>query len=286
MQPTFSWEAIYGNDASTVLDVANSYDYDLDHAFLHAKTNGELFHVYGECFVTLSVHFGKIEASLTQFDRALDVLRQCMEEPEQPRELLGIYQGMFVLSHLAVANEFPIDRREAVAAMMADSGLDWESADEKADELGALYAWFRKRGDRTRNAGPMTSVEGIGWCAKFAHVLVSSRPTVTPAEVMASLPSVADIIEADMVFDAVGSCGIWTHLNPFLYIAQVCEKLGEHQQTLAYTAAALETDLTKAGTKLPTSHIHAYLMQGRAHVALGRVAEGAASFESAAEEAH
>ena len=53
-----------------------------------------------------------------------------------------------------------------------------------------------------------------------------------------------------------------------------------------YTAAALETDLTKAGTTLPTSRIHAYLMQGRAHVALGHVAEGAASFESAAEEAH
>ena len=76
------------------------------------------------------------------------------------------------------------------------------------------------------------------------------------------------------------------HFNPFLYIAQVCEKLGEHQQTLVYTAAALETDLTKAGTTLPTSRIHAYLMQGRAHVALGHVAEGAASFESAAEEAH
>ena len=110
---------------------------------------------------------------------------------------------------------------------------------------------------------------------------------MTPAEVMASLPSVAEIIEADMVFDAIGSCGIHgSRLNPFLYIAQVCEKLGEHQQTLVYTAAALETDLTKAGTTLPTSRIHAYLMQGRAHVALGHVAEGAASFESAAEEAH
>eukprot|EP01043_Picozoa_sp_COSAG02_P067064 COSAG02_NODE_10645_length_1892_cov_2.208031_1_plen_149_part_10 len=30
MQPTFSWETIYGKDASVLLDVANSYDYDLD----------------------------------------------------------------------------------------------------------------------------------------------------------------------------------------------------------------------------------------------------------------
>ena len=119
-----------------------------------------------------------------------------------------------------------MDRREAVAAMMVDWGLDWESADEKADELGAVLSWYRRRGDRTRNAMHSHSVEIPGWCAKFAYVLVSSRPTVTPAEVMASLPSVAEIIEAEMVCDAIGTCGMWTHFNPFLYIAQVCEKPG------------------------------------------------------------
>ena len=214
--------------------------------------------------VTLAVHFGKIEAALTQFDRALDVLRRCMKSYEQKPELLTIVHGMFVLSHLAVANEFPMDRREAVAAMMAEWGLDWESADEKADELGAwcLVSQARRQDTQHRRA----SVEALAG-AKFAYVLVSSRPTVTPAEVMASLPSVAEIIEADMVCDAIGGSGMATLFNPFLYIAQVCEKLGEHQQTLVYTAAALETDLTKAGTKLPTSRIHAYLMQGRAHVA-------------------
>ena len=221
MQPTFSWELIYGADASVLLDVANSYDYDLDHAFMIARTNGQCFHALGEPVVTLAVHFGKIEAALTQFDRALAVLRQCMEEPEQTPELGVIFEGMFVLSHLAVANEFPMDRREAVAAMMAEWGLDWESADEKADELGAGWAsWVRKRGDRTRNTGALWSVEGIGWCAKFAYVLVSRRPAVTPAEVMASLPSVTEVVEADMVCDAIGTSGMLTRFNPFLYIAQ------------------------------------------------------------------
>eukprot|EP01048_Picozoa_sp_COSAG05_P036271 COSAG05_NODE_16246_length_350_cov_0.924303_1_plen_89_part_10 len=55
MQPTFSWEAVCGKDASVLLDVANSYDYDLDHAFMKAKAQGELFHVHGEPFVTLAV---------------------------------------------------------------------------------------------------------------------------------------------------------------------------------------------------------------------------------------
>ena len=86
--------------------------------------------------------------------------------------------GMFVLSHLAVANDFPCDRREAVAAMMVDWGLDWESADEKADELGELWPWFRKRGDRTRNTGAIQYGRGMAG-VQVAYVLVSSRPTVT-----------------------------------------------------------------------------------------------------------
>ena len=109
--------------------------------------------------VTLAVHFGKIEAALTQFDRALDVLRRCMEEPEQTPELFTIL-GMFVLSHLAVANEFPMDRREAVAAMMVEWGLDWESADEKADELGALFGLVSqaRRQDTQRRGVPSVEV--------------------------------------------------------------------------------------------------------------------------------
>ena len=90
---------------------------------------------------------------------------------------------------------------------------------------------------------------------------------------MASLPSVAEIIEADMVCDAIGSSGMYT-LSILSVHRPGLREAREHQQTLVYTAAALETDLTKAGTTLPTSRIHAYLMQGRAHVALGHVAEG------------
>ena len=51
-----------------LLDVANSYDYDLDHAFLNAKTNGELFHALANLWSTCRA-FRKIEAALTQFDR-------------------------------------------------------------------------------------------------------------------------------------------------------------------------------------------------------------------------
>ena len=103
---------------------------------------------------------------------------------------------------------------------------------------------------------------------------------------MASLPSVAELIEDVMMFDNGGSNTIMSLLNPMVYTAQVCEKLGEHGKTLIYAAAALETDLTKGGTRLPSDRIPAYSLRGRAHAALGHTTEAAVAFESAADEAH
>jgi hypothetical protein len=41
-----------------------------------------------------------------------------------------------------------------------------------------------------------------------------------------------------------------------------------------------------SGTKLPSTHITAHLMLGRAYTALGRTVEGASAFEAAAEQAN
>ena len=219
-------------------------------------------------------------------DKTLDVVRRCMEESEQTPELMTLTIGFATLSHIAITCELPMGRREALAALMDGQRLDWNTADDKVDQMVEAFDWFSKRGDRTRNAGAIGSAEHSGWLAKCAYVLVSSRPIVTSAEVVASLSSVAELIEYCMLFDKVGACAMVNLMNPFVYIAQVCEKLGEHDKMLVYTTAALETDLTKAGTQLPSDRTHAYSMRGRAHAALGHTAEAAAAFESAAEEAH
>jgi hypothetical protein len=100
---------------------------------------------------------------------------------------------------------------------------------------------------------------------------------------MASLPSVDELIEDIMVTDKVGGTNIISvHFNVFVYIAAVCEKFGEHEKTVLYTTAALEADIAKAGTRMPSSRILAGLMQGRAFAALGRMPEAAAAFEPAA----
>eukprot|EP01046_Picozoa_sp_COSAG06_P080839 COSAG06_NODE_28074_length_581_cov_0.850622_1_plen_193_part_11 len=75
-------------------------------------------------------------------------------------------------------------------------------------------------------------------------------------------------------------------MNSFVYMAQVCEHLADFEKALTYASAALETDLTKAGTHNPSDRIIACLILGRAHVALRHIAKGAAAFESAAAQAH
>ena len=287
LQPTFSWDDYFGKDGAMLLDVANKYFYDRDHAFVLAGTNGEFMHMLGGTWVPFAVHYGDVDMALAQFDKSLDVARRCIEESEQALELPGLVMGLGSLGHLAVACELPLDRREAIAQLMVAWGLTWDTADQFADRLAVEWGnYWRSRGDRTRNAGHMFTADNSGWCMKCAYVLVSSHRTVTSAEVMASLPSVAETIEFGMTFDTLGNNGYQNALNTFVCTAQICEKFGEHDKTLIYAAAALDTDLTKAGTELPSERIFAYLLQGRAHAALGQTTEAAASFESAADEAH
>ena len=59
MQPTFSWEATMAK-MLRFLDVSNSYDYDLDHAFMNANVTVKCS-IPGEPVVTLAVHFGKLK---------------------------------------------------------------------------------------------------------------------------------------------------------------------------------------------------------------------------------
>lgn len=69
-------------------------------------------------------------------------------------------------------------------------------------------------------------------------------------------------------------------------LAYVCEKFEAYEQVLAYCNAGLETDLSKAGTILPSNRVVLQCLSGRAYAALGRAAESTVAFESAASLAH
>eukprot|EP01048_Picozoa_sp_COSAG05_P005356 COSAG05_NODE_315_length_11604_cov_8.336375_6_plen_1129_part_00 len=145
----------------------------------------------------------------------------------------------------------------------------------------------RRRGDKTRNTHAWTD-EQSGWIAKFGYLLVADS-TVLPTEVLASLPSVEEIICDCVTCDSVVSCSPFQiaimGYNVFAIVASVCEKLDQPEMVLTYTAAGLETDVGKLGTNVPTSRALLQVMQGRALAALGRTMEAAATLEGAAEEA-
>jgi hypothetical protein len=287
VQPKFSWDSKFGTDGSMLLDVTTQYDYSRDHAaVMLSLANGDFLHTMGGNAFPFILHYGNVELALSQMEQSFDVVRRILEEPDQQLEMFAMGLGVAVLGHMAVACELPIDRREAVAAVMVESGNAWDTADSSADLMASSSNWTRARGDRTRNAGPLLSAEHLSWCLKCGYLLNASRPTLTKAEVTASLPGVDEITDFVQVFDMVSAHGLFNSTNLFVYIAQVLEQFGEHEETLLYTAAALETDHTKAGTQLPSDRINAYLIQGRAFAALGLIGKAAAAFESAAGDAH
>ena len=70
------------------------------------------------------------------------------------------------------------------------------------------------------------------------------------------------------------------------FFAAVCEKLGRPEQVLVYAAAAMDSDLRRAGTTLTTTRVIAQMFQGRALSAVGRIAEAGIVLDAAAAEAY
>jgi hypothetical protein len=109
LQPSFSYDAFFGKDGSMLLAVVNAHDYENDHAFMLQHTNGELIHAMGANWLPFATHYGDIEVALTQFDKALQVIGRCMEEPDEALECNAIFNGLATQASLAVVCELPID---------------------------------------------------------------------------------------------------------------------------------------------------------------------------------
>ena len=137
----------------------------------------------------------------------------------------------------------------------------------------------------------MASAEDVSWKAKFSHILLqlmTGTLSVPRQEVIAALPSVEEMLPHLMTLSHLQSFHASSDFqgNTFLLLAAVCQQLGEHERALPYLAAALNPDLTKAGSTMPSGCTVGLLMQARAYAALGRTAEAAKSFEACAAMAH
>ena len=158
--------------------------------------------------------------------------------------------GLPMWGMLFYSCELPATQKLALATLVRDFGMTWEAADDTADNI--IHQAVRKRGDRTMNLH-ISSAEEVGWWGKCCHVIMASGDIgLTVAEIVRSLPTVDKLRELIQTMDACCPMHtVHTNNNIFVMLAAVCETLEQHEHVLVYAAAALETDMTKAGTRCP-----------------------------------
>jgi hypothetical protein len=283
IQPNFNFDEIYGKDGSWLMEAASKFDYDTYHARFTSQMNGDCFNCCGGTAFPL-LHYGDIAGALLNADRSFGVISRVLAEPVIAPERFSLLCGIPMWSFFCYATEMPMDRSEALVSLHKECNLGWSGA-EKAIDLFE-NPMLRLRGDTEINQQKLFSAEHLTWVAKCSYVLVASKLEVSSTDIMQSLPTVFELQQMCMMNDACAPLiASWSFLNLFVYVAAACEKLGEHERVLAYTEAALETDLTKAGGRSPVSRAYAHSMQGRAYAALGRTADAGLAFEAGAKEA-
>jgi hypothetical protein len=266
-----------------------AYDFDLVHATLVERFNGDIVGLSGASYFITAVHFGDVGLSQEVATLILDNVHRAVVESRKPSrmqtEAVSLVIACVVWPFLAYHVDLltPAQHR-GIEDSINESGFTWSGAEDKLDL--AATTLFRNRGDTTQNQYIMTC-EHMSWMSRCGHVLVAKNLPVSSAEILSSLPSVEDIITYSMPTDkwsvAHASHGVWVNL--FIAVASVCEKLKDHKRVLVYTEAALEPEV-KAGSRLPNTLVIAHTLRGRAFAALGRRADAGRAFEAAVEQAH
>ena len=134
------------------------------------------------------------------------------------------------------------------------------------------------------NTGAIGTAEHVSWFGKLGYFLNSTRPDVSEDEVMAALPSIEEVCHFMMTYDDFSCMSQGNGYDLFVLLALVCEKCEQHARGLSYADANLDPR-TKGGATLPIPRATMHQIRGRLLVALGRTADAAAAFETAAESA-
>jgi hypothetical protein len=282
----FDWEEMYGEKGEYLIRCLRSYDWDAHHVALLHRVNGDWMHTAGG-WRALMLRWGDVRTSKELIDSSLAVCRRAVDQEDGlalALEHASNTFGLIMYASLMFSLEMTYGQDKLVD-VMTDAGLSYAEADTTLDNI--LTSWVRPRDDDTKDVHYCSADSGAEM-AKQLHFLLSSKSHEkhSAEEVLSNLPSIKAIIRAAMTYtklSPVHAQGIW---NGFYGAAAVCERLGSYDLALQYCDAAMSPDLSQAGSKLPISRIWSQCIRGRCLVALGRSAEAAAVFESAAEEAH
>jgi tetratricopeptide (TPR) repeat protein len=279
VEPALDWDALMGEGGSEIQAALDSYEYETGHRFLTETVNCDGLVFLG--WLPLLLHYGNVEATLRAVEKFMPMIQRVIEEPDLTGEYLALTWCLPSLALFAKLFDFPAVMQSQIYACLQAAHLTWTEADERANQIG--HPLIRRRGEKTKNHFAC-GVELTAWMVKCAYVLVAADLSVSPKEILASLPNVEDIINDDITCDTcmpthmlTGSLNIWIHLGA------VCEKLGAFEATVRYTTAALSTDLSKGGTLLPVARSLAHAMRGRAYAKLGQLSAAVPAFEAAAD---
>lgn len=216
--------------------------------------------------------------------------RQCVELLRGPVlqqdsllfESFGLPLGISIMGSVAYHLNMPAEQRATVAACMSDYETTWKSADATIDtSTSTLSGMIRPRGATTKGQHWL-SVQQLSWLCKCSWYLCAKDPGVAAAEVMATLPSIEDIIEMSPCLGS-DTLSNWGFFNPLVNVACVWEKLGRPEDALRYATAALENDLECCGTIAPSVRIFAHMVQGRAQASVRHTQAASDAFEAAVE---
>lgn len=188
---TSTWDEVFGRGGHQLLDTVRSYNFDLSHKHNTGIANGDWFLAPALSNVLL-LHWGDAAAYCEMTDITLANVRRAVDTPDQTNETL---QLIFMLEAWAlnVALMWPDRRTKAtVAQLMSDFGCTWHNQDKI---IARRDHWLRPIGDRTMGKH-YCSKEYFKYMTKYSYLLVTDGAGTSAEEVMSTLPTVAQVIDA------------------------------------------------------------------------------------------
>jgi hypothetical protein len=280
------WDDIWGQNGEFLRIGSECYDWELHHDSNRSQQAGMDCNLMG-CVVpeVLSYHYGDVEASRAYFQSTVGFLERSANEPDMGSSVHGVslvtvFNGWGKFSLVTSEQE----DRDAMANVLLLAKCNWAEADNTVDQVIKNWPFVTVRGACTgeREGEPgFMSAELLAWANKLLWVLTASDPGVSAAEVMASLPSIEEMVvyNRGMFKTSIGSCcGVFTCVPT--WIALVCEKFEAYEAALPWADAASSGDVTRLGTLNVVDTITSCRAKGRCLARLGRTVAAAQAFDA------
>ena len=275
----WDWDRLFGQNGSLLKEFSSKYNYDVHHSKVVEICFGlDVPISVGMSSVWLAYHFGDLVAANQWMDQSMELFQQKIF----PSQDVSLNAHTWVCLFCWAPYAHDMGRSEQLSRTFAQGQITWNEGDKTADDKCAHIAIFRPRGDTTMGMHIATT-EHIAWMFKLSYLLVTPDRDIPTHEIMAQLPSMEEII----VIVNAGLPHSWSQaamaqFNLVVLLAEVCEKLGEHERALLYAEqAVINSDITRGGSTLPSVKVRGNRVKGRCLSKQDKMEEAAAAFEAA-----